>query len=236
MKHVKIKACFVAGLLLFTTSAFAKDREAGSVKQNSIESNQNYLAQSGKISISGRVLGSNNEPIIGASVIEEGTSNGVATDLNGNFTLNVNENARLTVSYIGYISQNIPLQGRTNIPVFLVEDARSLDELVVIGYGVVRKRDLTGSVSSVKPADIMKTTGSNAMQTLQAKVPGLDIRQNDGQAGSGLSMTLRGNRSISASNSPLILVDGVEYGSTLDINASDIESMEILKDASSTAI
>lgn len=236
MKHVKIKACFVAGLLLFTTSAFAKDRDAGSVNLNSIESNQNYLVQSGKVTISGRVLDSNNEPIIGASVIEEGTTNGVATDLNGNFTLNVNENARLAVSYVGYISQNIPLQGRTNIPVVLVEDARSLDELVVVGYGVVKRSDLTGSVGSIKAADITKVAASNALQAVQGKVTGVDLQQSSGQAGAGVNITLRGNRSITASNSPLILVDGTEYGSTIDINPSDIESIEVLKDASSTAI
>ena len=98
------------------------------------------------------------------------------------------------------------------------------------------KRDLTGSVASIKAGEIGKVAASNAMQAMQAKVPGLDITQNSGEAGSGLSMTLRGNRSISASNSPLILVDGIEYGSTLDISPSDIESMEVLKDASSTAI
>ncbi len=238
MKHVKIKVCLMTGLLLFTNSTYAKDREtsvtAGTEKLTATEINNNL--QDKKLSLSGQVVDINNEPVIGASVLEEGTLNGVATDVNGNFTLNVTENSKLIVSYVGFSSQLVAVQGRTFIKIVLEETNKSLDELVVIGYGVVRKRDLTGAVSSIKPAEIMKTTGSNAMQTLQAKVPGLDIRQNDGQAGSGLSMTLRGNRSISASNSPLILVDGVEYGSTLDINASDIESMEILKDASSTAI
>ena len=240
MKHVKIKACLMIGLLLFTNFAFSKEREStvsvGKEKLTVTEKNKDLLLQDKKISLSGQVVDINNDPIIGASVLEEGTMNGSVTDVNGNFNLKVNEYARLVVSYVGYATQIVPVQGRANIRIALNEKNEALDELVVIGYGVVRKRDLTGAVSSVKPADIMKTTGSNAMQTLQAKVPGLDIRQNDGQAGSGLSMTLRGNRSISASNSPLILVDGVEYGSTLDINASDIESMEILKDASSTAI
>ena len=240
MKHVKIKACLILGLLLFTNFTFSKDRESavsvGSEKLTVTDKIKDLNVQDRKISLSGQVVDINNEPVIGASVLEEGTLNGSVTDVNGNFTLNVNENGRLVVTYVGYATQIVPVQGRTTIRIALEETNESLDELVVIGYGVVRKRDLTGAVSSIKPADIMKTTGSNAMQTLQAKVPGLDIRQNDGQAGSGLSMTLRGNRSISASNSPLILVDGVEYGSTLDINASDIESMEILKDASSTAI
>jgi TonB-linked SusC/RagA family outer membrane protein len=126
--------------------------------------------------------------------------------------------------------------GKNNLVITMREDQEQLDEVVVVGYGVMKKRDLTGSVSSIKTADLQKVATSNAMSAMQAKVPGLDIQQSSGEAGSSISMTLRGNRSISASNSPLILVDGVEYGSTLDIPASDIESMEILKDASSTAI
>jgi len=186
--------------------------------------------------VNGVVKDATGEPIIGASVVVTGTTTGTITDMKGNFRLDVPASARtLEVSYVGMQKQVVPITTGT-INVILQDETKGLDELVVIGYGVVRKRDLTGSVSSVKTADIMKTTSSNPMQAMQAKVAGLDIRQNDGQSGSGITMTLRGNRSISASNSPLILVDGVEYGSTIDINASDIESMEVLKDASSTAI
>ena len=189
MKHVKIKACLMIGLLLFTNFAFSKEREStvsvGKEKLTVTEKNKDLLLQDKKISLSGQVVDINNDPIIGASVLEEGTMNGSVTDVNGNFNLNVNEYARLVVTYVGYVTQIVPVQGRANIRIALNEKNEALDELVVIGYGVVRKRDLTGAVSSVKPADIMKTTGSNAMQTLQAKVPGLDIRQNDGQAGSG---------------------------------------------------
>jgi TonB-dependent starch-binding outer membrane protein SusC len=186
--------------------------------------------------ISGEVKDTTGEPVIGASVVVTGTTTGTITDLNGKFRIDVTAGARtLDVSYVGMKKQVVPISA-TFLSIILVDESRDLEELVVIGYGVVKKRDLTGSVASVKATDIMKTTLSNPLQAMQAKVPGLDIRQNDGQAGSGLSMTLRGNRSISASNSPLILVDGVEYGSTIDINASDIESMDILKDAASTAI
>jgi TonB-linked SusC/RagA family outer membrane protein len=122
------------------------------------------------------------------------------------------------------------------VNVVLQEDVQNLDELVVIGYGVVKKRDLTGTVSSLKSADIERVVSNNAMEAMQARIPGLDITKSSGQAGAGLNMTLRGTRSIGANNSPLILVDGVEYGSTLDINASDIESMEVLRDVSSSAI
>lgn len=186
--------------------------------------------------ISGTVVDGTGEPVIGANVLEVGTTNGVITDIDGNFKLDVQPNAKIQVSFIGYISQTITVGDQKDIKVTLKDDAQSLDEVVVVGYGVMKKRDLTGAVSSVKAADLQKVASSNAMSAMQAKVPGLDIQQSDGQAGSSISINLRGNRSLSASNSPLVLVDGVEYGSTLDINPSDIESMEILKDASSTAI
>ena len=175
------------------------------------------------------------EPMIGVNVLVKGTTNGTITDFDGKFILNdVSSGATLVVSYIGYLTQEV--KAGQNLIIVLEEDTKTLDEVVVIGYGVMKKRDLTGSVSSVKAGDIEKVAVSNAMQAMQAKVPGLDIQQSSGQAGAGLSMTLRGTRSINASNSPLILVDGVEYGSTIDISPSDIESMEVLKDASSTAI
>jgi len=240
MKNTKVKLLLMISALLFVGFANAKSNKSvtftNSAKNELGTENAQQIPDQQKVKVSGQVKDVSGEPVIGVSVVEQGTSNGTATDINGNYSLNVSGNGKLTFTYVGYISQTLAVQGKPFINVTLSEDTKTLDELVVIGYGTVRKRDLTGSVSSVKSADIMKTTGSNAMQTLQAKVPGLDVRQSDGQAGSGVSMTLRGNRSISASNSPLILVDGVEYGSTLDINASDIESMEILKDASSTAI
>ncbi len=187
-------------------------------------------------SVSGTVFDNTGEVVIGANVLEVGTTNGVITDLDGNFTLTVGNNAKLQVSYIGYLTQTVNVGNQSTIKITLKEDSQSLDEVVVIGYGVVKKRDLTGSVASVKTEDLEKVASNNALSAMQARVPGLDIQTSSGEAGAGISMTLRGNRSISASNSPLILVDGVEYGSTMDIPASDIESMEILKDASSTAI
>ena len=186
--------------------------------------------------ITGVVKDATGESIIGASIVVKGTTIGTVTNFEGAYSLSVPQSAKtLVISYVGMVTSEIPISGSV-MNATLADDTQGLDELVVVGYGVVKKRDLTGSVTSIKSSEIMKNSSSNAMQSMQAKVPGLDIKQNDGQAGSGLTMTLRGNRSISASNSPLILVDGVEYGSTIDINNSDIESMEILKDASSTAI
>ena len=187
--------------------------------------------------IQGVVKDATGEPMIGVNVLVKGTTNGSITDFDGKFVLTgVTNSDVLSVTYIGNVAQDIPVGNQSNFNIVLKEDTETLDEVVVIGYGVMKKRDLTGAVASVKQADIQKVAASNAMQAMQAKIPGLDIQQSDGQAGSGLSMLLRGNRSLTASNSPLILVDGVEYGSTLDINPSDIESMEVLKDASSTAI
>lgn len=187
-------------------------------------------------SVTGKITDEKGEAIIGASVKVKGTGDGTITDLDGKFSIKTGLNSTLTISYVGYVTQDVALNGRNSISIQLKEDSKDLDELVVVGYGTVKKRDLTGSVSSIKADDIAKSTSSNAMQAMQAKVPGLDIQQSSGQAGAGLNITLRGNRSILANNSPLILVDGIDYGSTIDINPSDIESMEVLKDASSTAI
>ena len=187
-------------------------------------------------SVTGTIIDETGEPMIGVSVLVQGTTTGTVTDLDGKFVLEVPANATLVISYIGYKTQNIKVGSQHAFAIKMESDNEVLDEVVVVGYGVVKKRDLTGSVSSVKAGDIQKTASSNAMQAMQAKVPGLDILQSRCQAGSGININLRGNRSINADNSPLILVDGVEYGSTIDINPSDIESMEVLKDASSTAI
>lgn len=218
MKHKKTISKVVLSLLLVMTCIFYTSAQT--------------------ITIKGTVMDTFREPIIGASVVVVNNSGiGTITDINGNFSLSIPETSKqLEISYIGMKAQIVNITPGELINIQLTEDNEVLDEVVVIGYGVVRKRDLTGSVSSVKSSDIEKVSASNAMQAMQAKVPGLDIQQSSGEAGAGLSLTLRGNRSINASNEPLILVDGVEYGSTIDINPSDIESMEVLKDASSTAI
>ena len=167
-------------------------------------------------SVTGTIIDETGEPMIGVSVLVQGTTTGTVTDLDGKFVLEVPANATLVISYIGYKTQNIKVGSQHAFAIKMESDNEVLDEVVVVGYGVVKKRDLTGSVSSVKAGDIQKTASSNAMQAMQAKVPGLDIQQSSGQAGSGININLRGNRSINADNSPLILVDGVEYGSTID--------------------
>ncbi len=188
--------------------------------------------------VTGVVVDETNTPLPGVNVVVKGTTNGVITDFDGKFSITPADIQKdvLSFSFIGMETKEISVNGQKEINVQLKSNTLELDEVVAVGYGTVKKRDLTGSVSSVKAGEIEKTASSNAMQSMQARVPGLDIQQSSGQAGASINITLRGNRSISASNSPLIMVDGVEYGSTLDINPSDIESMEVLKDASSTAI
>ena len=187
--------------------------------------------------VTGTIVDEFGEPIIGANVLVKGTTNGAVTDIDGNYSITGVSNAdELVVSYIGYASQTFPVGNQTTFNITMKEDGENLEEVVVVGYGVQKKKDLTGSVSSIKSADIQNVAAANPMQAMPAKVPGMDLQQSSGQAGAGVSITMRGNRSISADNGPLILVDGVVYGSTLDIPAGDIESMDILKDASSTAI
>jgi TonB-dependent SusC/RagA subfamily outer membrane receptor len=195
------------------------------------------IAQNSR-SIKGTVTDSNGDPLPGANVVVQGTTNGMVTDAEGNYQLVVvnPENAVLIYTFVGFIPEQYKIGTENVIDVSLEEEVTTLDELVVIGYGTVKKRDLTGSVSSLKSSEITKTASNNALQSMQGKVAGLDIIKESGESGSGVVMDLRGNRSVNASNAPLFLVDGIEYGSILDINSSDIESIEVLKDASSTAI
>jgi len=186
--------------------------------------------------VTGTVKDAAGEAVIGATVQEKGTQNAAVTDLDGNFSLKVSGDKPIVVSYVGMKTKTIDVKGQTHVNIDMEDDNTQLEDVVVIGYGTMKKKDLTGSVASVRTEDLGKVASANALQAMQAKVPGIDLQASDGQAGAGVSMTLRGNRSLLASNNPLVLVDGVEYGSTLDIPASEIESMDILKDAASTAI
>lgn len=192
------------------------------------------MAQTKKVS--GIVKDATGEPLIGVSVQVKGTSVGTLTDLNGSYSLDAPEGANtLVFTYIGMNTKEEAITGET-LNTTLEDSSKALEEVVVVGYGTMKKRDLTGAVSSMKSSDLQSVASSNAMEAMQGKVAGMDITKSSGSAGSGLNISLRGNRSINAKNDPLIIVDGVDYGSTIDLNASDIESMEILKDASSTAI
>ena len=190
--------------------------------------------------ISGRVADSKNgETLIGVSVKVKGSNQGTSTDPNGKFTLSIPANTTnvvLIFNYVGYVMQEVNAGSRSQIEVKLTSDETALSEVVVIGYGTVKKRDLTGSVVSVKGEDIAKVPSSNPLESIQGKVPGVDITRSSGAASAPVNINIRGNRSIAAANGPLIIVDGVQYPSLQDISPNDISSMEILKDASSTAI
>jgi len=177
------------------------------------------------------------ETIIGVNVRLEGTTIGTVTDVNGKFSLNISKpEGIVVVSYMGYNSQRVTLNGQTVLDIKLVPDITKLDEVVVVGYGTVRKRDLTGTVSSVRAEELVKSPTGNVMEAVQGKISGVDIIRSSGGAGAGISITVRGNRSINAGNDPLYIVDGIQYPNIQDINPNDILSMDILKDASTTAI
>jgi|WetSurMetagenome_2_1015567.scaffolds.fasta_scaffold02472_3 TonB-dependent starch-binding outer membrane protein SusC len=188
--------------------------------------------------ISGKITDPDGVPLPGTNVIVQGTTTGIQSDSNGDYQISYPDrpNVILEFSFIGYTKQQIPVAEQNTVNVVLNPEYVGLNELVVVGYGTVKKKDLTGSVSSIKGIEITKTATNNALQSMQGKIAGLDITKASGEAGSEIHIDLRGNRSINASNTPLFLVDGIEYGSTLDLNASDIASIEVLKDASSTAI
>jgi len=190
-----------------------------------------------KKTITGKITGDDGSPLPGVSVQIKGATAGVVTNEAGIFSINVpNDNSVLVFSYIGYESAEVSVKGRTSVNVSLLSLKKALDEVVVVGYGTVRKKDLTGSVISVKSEEIRKVPASNVMEALQGKLSGVDIVRTSGGAGATSSVTIRGNRSINAGNGPLYIVDGIQYENYQDINANDIQSMDVLKDASSTAI
>lgn len=189
-----------------------------------------------KKTVSGKVVDANGEPVIGATVLEKGTSNGTVTDFDGNFNLNVIEGAQLEVSYIGFKTQNIKAIGNS-LAVTLLEDSEMLDEVVVIGYGTTTRKDFTGSVSSMKleNSPVALVSNTNALETLKGSVGGLDIGATN-TAGGQPSMLVRGQNSISGNNDPLLIVDGVIFlGNLNDINPNDIATIDVLKDATSAA-
>ena len=188
--------------------------------------------------VSGTVVDATGEPVIGASVIVQGTTTGTVTDIDGAFTINnVPSKGNLVVSFIGYKSQTMPIDGRASYSVTLQEDNALLEEVVVVGYGVQRKSDVTGALTRVGEKELNVKPVSNAFEALQGKAAGVDITSNE-RPGSVGSIMIRGTRSLNASSAPLYVVDGVplQSGGIEALNPRDIESIDILKDASSTAI
>ncbi len=186
------------------------------------------------IQLTGTVTDATGETVIGASVLEKGTTNGVITDIDGNFALSVSPNATIVISYVGYASQEIPLNGRKNLKVVLKEDTEMLDEVVVIGYGTMKKSDMTGAISSVDTEELTKRATTNPAEALQGKIAGVNIMKSGGNAGAGVSVKIRGVKSF-GSNEPLYIIDGFP-GDINNVNPQDIQSMEVLKDGAAAAI
>ena len=174
-------------------------------------------------------------PVIGASILEKGTSNGTVTDLNGNYSLNVGPNATIVISYVGFKTQEIRVVGNTQIDVTLEEDDTNLDEVVVIGYGTQKKKLVTGATVQVKGEDIAKLNTTNALEAMQSSSPGVQITQSSAQPGKGYKVYIRGIGTTGDAQ-PLYVIDGVAGGNLDGINPADIESIDVLKDAASAAI
>ena len=176
-------------------------------------------------------------PLIGATIMEKGTTNGAVTDIDGNFSLNVNPGATLVISYVGYVDQEIKVGSASDFNIDMKEEGHSLNEVVVIGYGTQRREAVTGSVANIGGEKLNQIAATNAAQALQGRVAGVLMTQTSSKPGAEMQIRIRGQRSLSANNDPLIVLDGIPFmGQLSDINPADIKSMDILKDASATAI
>lgn len=217
------------------------------------------MSMQAQTTVTGTVTDSSGEPVIGASVVEKGKSNGAATDIDGNYTITVSgPNASLVFSYVGCESQTVALKGRTKVDVTLADSREALDEVVVVGYGTQRKSDITGSVARISEDQMKQSIVTNADQMLQGRVAGVQVTQNSGAPGGATSIRIRGASSLNSSNEPLYIIDGVPMntsGSDIGgfdwaggtngqtkvnpmaaIAPTDIVSIDVLKDASACAI
>lgn len=186
------------------------------------------------IQLTGTVTDTKGETLIGASVLEKGTTNGCITDIDGNFTLTVSPKSTIVISYVGYVAQEMALNGQRNIKVALKDDSEILDEVVVIGYGTMKKSDMTGAISSVDVEELSKRTTTNPAEALQGKIAGVNIMKAGGNAGAGVQVKIRGVKTF-GDNEPLYIIDGFP-GDINTVNPQDIEAMEVLKDGAAAAI
>ncbi|MDR2914621.1 MAG: TonB-dependent receptor [Tannerella sp.] len=196
----------------------------------------NTAQQTGR-RITGKILDNEGEPISGASIVETGTTNGTITDIDGNYSLLVQGDPVLRISYIGYTVQEVESAGKNEINIILTEDTQALEEVVVVGYGTVRKRDLTGSVGSLDAGVISAASVTTAVGAMQGKIAGVNIEKNVARPGGSYNITVRGLSSINNNSGPLYVIDGIPTTADMnDLNPSDIEKIDVLKDASATAI
>lgn len=223
---------FVVGIILIFCSVIPSYALNADVWRTGINS-----VQQDKYTVSGKVLDGRGDPIIGANVVEKGTTNGTITDLDGNFSLNVAPNAMLEVSYIGYKSQSISVAGKSTVNITLVEDTEALEEVVVVGYGTSVKKDLTTAVTSVKSKDFIQGASNDAMQMIDGKVAGVSVSSTAAaDPNSSSSIQVRGAGSLNAGNTPLVVIDGMPGGDLKNLAQQDIESITVLKDGSAAAI
>ena len=194
-----------------------------------------FATQSSK-RITGIVLDATGMPVIGANVMEKGTTNGTITDMDGKFSLNVEKGATLVVSYIGFAKQEIKIGNQTNLSITMKEDSEALDEVIVVGYGTQKKVNLTGSIGTIKTDETLKARPvTNVQELLAGSVPGMSVSKRSGAAGSGANINIRGVSTIGSSSGVLVLIDGMP-GNVYTLNPNDIESISVLKDAASAAI
>lgn len=231
------KQLFFGMMCQFVFSTVSIGHDAETLKTNSkVRSELNDVRVTGMVTSM-----TDNTPLPGVNIIVKGTNIGTITDVEGKYAINVpNDSDTLVFSFIGYLREEIPVNNQQLIDVSLTEDIQKLGELVVVGYGTQEKRDLTGAVASVDSKAISEVVATNAVQAMQGRVAGVNITQDSWRPGAGASVRIRGSRSITASNDPLYVVDGnpISRGSISisDINPADIASIEVLKDASATAI
>lgn len=225
-KYIKIAFLLVLSILtLHFEKAHSNNLESG------LEINQEEDKK-----VSGKVVDETGEGVSGASIIVKGTTEGTVSDIEGNYELQVPEDGTIVVSFIGYYTQEIIVGNRFVVDVTLVPDAQQLEEVVVVGYGTQRKSDVTGSVASVKAATLQRIPLARADESLQGQVAGVLIQNNDASPNADISIRIRGVSSINGGNNPLVIVDGIQGTNLRDIHPNDIASIEVLKDASATAI
>ena len=185
--------------------------------------------------ITGIIVDGGNQPVIGANVVEKGTTNGTITDIDGKFSLDINVGAILEISYIGYLTKEIEVGDKSNLSISLIEDTKTLDEVVVVGYGIQKKKLVTGATVQVKGNELQKLNTVSPLGALQSQAPGVSIVKSSGQPGDGFKVSIRGV-GTTGSSSPLYIVDGVTVDNIDNLSPSDIESIDVLKDAASAAI
>ena len=195
------------GLISTSTQVYASDFNS---------SISTYDINQSKVTIKGVVVDERNEPIVGANIMEKGTSNGTISDIEGAFTLTVSSDATLKITFIGYVDKQLSIKGKTNFRVVLSEDTNALDEIVVVGYGTARKQDLTSAISSVKSEDIDKFFSGNIQSSLQGQVAGVTVVNSSGAPGRNPSVTIRGISNF-GDNKPLYVVDGIPMGTDIRI-------------------